>query len=58
MRLRKFEAYRERLGVSIKQKTLCIRVFKGAYKQYHRQQHSIIARNNIKTFKGANSIQN
>ena len=34
-----------------------MKVFKRAYKQYHRQHDSIIARNITETFKGANSVQ-
>jgi len=42
----------------LKEKTVCMQVFKRVYKQYHRQRHSIIARNIIETFNGANLIQN
>ena len=50
------ETFRDRLGVSIKGKTVYMQVFKRAYKQYRRQHHSKIARNIIETFKGGNSI--
>ena len=38
--------------------TIYMQAFKRAYKQYHGQCRSVIARNIIETIKGANSTQN
>ena len=40
----------------LNEKTICTQVFERAYKLYHWQRRSIIARNIIETFKRANSI--
>ena len=44
--------------LQLDEKTVCRHVFKRVYREYHRLQHSIIARNTIENFEGANSIQN
>jgi hypothetical protein len=41
----------------LNKRTMCMQVFKRAYKQYRRYCRSTIARNIIETFKGTNSIQ-
>ena len=53
------ETFRECLeDFQLNGKTMCMQIFKGAYKQFHRQSSIIIDSNIVETFKVAHLIGN